>query len=112
MNTSKECRFTCNATNKMPIGWNVISNCYTPPDHVQGNSFDAHYIGMLYRHLGSEGSLGDIGDNQNDNNNAFHGTSYMSDQNYTGYTDKIYRMSGCIGSAQGDKIYTSSSTLN
>ncbi len=112
MNTSKECRFTCNATNKMPIGWNVISNCYTPPDHVQGNSFDAHYIGMLYRHLGSEGTLGNIGDNQNDNNNSFHGTSYMSDQNYNGYTDKIYRMSGCIGTALGDNIFTNSSTLN
>lgn len=95
----------CNHITKTRYGFLAIGDCGTKYDQVKGNTFKNHVYGMLYRHLGAEGSLGSMGNATNDNNNSF---SFTTTPYAGGY--KVYRLSGCQ-TPSGDVIYTNSGTL-
>lgn len=59
----------CNHVNSALYGYLIEGNCQTGVDQVKTNDFSGHQYDMLFRHLGTEGTLGDIGDNLHDNKN-------------------------------------------
>ncbi|QLH45858.1 MAG: hypothetical protein HWD58_09655 [Bacteroidota bacterium] len=65
----------CNMVSGSRFGLVAINNCGTNPLAIQGNIVYNSVLGWLMRHLGDEGTLGDVGDNANDNNNQFTGVT-------------------------------------
>lgn len=78
INNSHDQKIICNQINNTRFGMMAISNCTTAPTSIKGNIQNNHLLGWVFRHLGTEGTFGDVGDNANDNNNLFIGTGYAS----------------------------------
>jgi hypothetical protein len=73
---SRDVGLNCNETHKTRYGFYVVGDCsHADPLTVSGNVFDYHASGILFNHLGSEGTLGNIGDLNHDNNNQFTNSS-------------------------------------
>jgi hypothetical protein len=103
--------FECNSFDKLRHGMQVVSDCNLYANtNFRGNLFNPsfsasprHEIGILFRHLGSEGTFGDIGDLNNDNNNTFGPLSA-----YAG-NFKVYKLCNL---PTNDNIYTNPNVLN
>jgi hypothetical protein len=73
---SRDIALNCNETHKTRYGFYVVGDCsHADPLAVNGNVFDYHSSGMHFRHLGSEGTFGQIGDVNHDNNNQFNSSA-------------------------------------
>jgi hypothetical protein len=104
ISNSKNQTMSCNTIQKTRFGILAISENPTSPTAVSGNHLSNHVMGWVFRHLGSDGTFGDVGDNNNDNNNTFGGS---------GYVKQVFRF--CINPIpvnNAEKIYTNSTTLS
>jgi len=61
MEESPELNLHCNNVDNFKAGFDVLGKCITGATRVTKNNFYDHEFPMLFRHLGNEGSLGDIG---------------------------------------------------
>ncbi|MBS1774839.1 MAG: T9SS type A sorting domain-containing protein [Bacteroidetes bacterium] len=107
MSDSRNMEVSCNNISLAKYGFQVIGNCATGNRKVWSNTFSNHINGWLLRHLGNPGTLGDVGDPPNDNNNQFMGTVFAL-QN--GFLMKVYTVSNCV-LPTNYKIFTSNGTL-
>ena len=112
LNKSIGLHLYCNTISSTRYGILAVSNCTTAPTEVMGNAFDGQLYGILFRHLGSEGTLGNpiglqpsISQNGFDPNNTFAGSNYIAGK-------RLFKMSVCIGAPPQENYYTSPLTLN
>jgi hypothetical protein len=90
-------RLHCNLMDNTRFGITGISECLTTNDAVKGNIMNGQIHGMLFRYLGTDGTFGDIGTVNNDNNNQFTGANFVKKvfkfcedpQGYAIYTDPL-----------------------
>jgi len=111
MNKSPKLLLHCNQISNTKYGFQTIGDCSTGPTEVIGNQFKNHRYGMLFRHLGQEGSLGNpiglpatSGSSGYDPNNTFAGSGYNSG-------NRLFKLSVC-GLSFSEKYYTSPLTLS
>jgi hypothetical protein len=92
----------CNHMDNTNDGFRIESDCSTAPDLVFMNEFHDHVVPMLFMHLGTEGTLGDIGSPANNTNNTF--SQGNDPQNWPaphnslgqfGNPVKLYRVTNC-----------------
>lgn len=103
LNKSQNHTLNCNSIAKTRFGILAVGDCSTTPTATNGNHLYNHVMGWTFRHLGVDGTFGDVGDNATNNNNTFGGT---------GYASKVFRF--CINPIMSnpEKIYTdTTSTL-
>ncbi len=93
INNSDKPRVECNIADRTRFGISAISECLTDTDGVKGNTVNEQVLGWVFRHLGTEGTFGNVGTLQYDNHNLWTGNT----QQYKvfkfcedGLTDKIY----------------------
>ncbi|MEZ5045907.1 MAG: T9SS type A sorting domain-containing protein [Chitinophagaceae bacterium] len=126
VNKSSNVHFICNSFNKLREGMYVVGDC-SPPissntsssalEGFKGNMFNPQNqtstnmnLGIMFRHLGSSGTLGQIGDLNADNHNTFGPLSAYGFSTGTG-NKKIYSM--CGGNLQQySYIYTNPNQLS
>ncbi|MBU3675668.1 MAG: T9SS type A sorting domain-containing protein [Chitinophagaceae bacterium] len=102
--------YACNTMDKTRYGMYVVGNNATgSPYHVLGNQFNPtfsnqakHHVGLVFRHLATEATFGNIGDLQHDNHNTFGPLSA-----YTGG----YKVFKFCSSQLPDQIFTNPLTL-
>lgn len=61
----------CNHMDNTNDGFRILGDCNTGADKVAKNDFHDHVVPMLFLHMGSEGTTGDIGTLANNNDNVF-----------------------------------------
>lgn len=99
---SRDIGLKCNETHKTRYGFYVVGDCsHADSLSVRGNLFDYHVSGMLFNHLGSEGTFGNIGNLNHDNNNQFSNSSQAIGNTYL---REIFRITNSF--LFQDKIYT------
>jgi hypothetical protein len=99
LNNSKQFAISCNTMNNTRFGLLGISNCETDNKLVQGNLMHKQILGWAFRHLGDEGTLGQVGKPDRDNNNRF--TNNLT-------SNKVFKF---CESSQGFKIFTDQLSL-
>jgi len=103
----RDIALNCNETHKTRYGFYVVGDCsHADPLAVNGNVFDYHSSGMHFRHLDSEGTFGQIGDLNHDNNNQFNSSAIAFGSTQL---KEIWRVTN---SFFNDKIYTMQLTQN
>jgi hypothetical protein len=98
-NNSWDLQIGCNLVSKTRFGVQAISNCQTDSTAVKGNIMHQQLLGWAFRHLGTEGTFGDVGDTVNDNHNTFPNTGLF----------KVFKF---CDSSQAYKIFTHPNTLD
>lgn len=75
INSSKDMALGCNLVDNARFGIMAWNNCQTDSLNIKGNTIYQTTLGWVFRHLGDEGTFGNVGGNSNDNNNRFTGTT-------------------------------------
>lgn len=110
---SKQLQINCNDIRNCSEGITVIGDCHTNNDQfITRNRFHNHNFPMLFRHLGGEGSFGNIGNSGYDcaNNFTYQPPQGMPGQVFNVNGWKVTRMS-LVASILFDEIRTSNSLL-
>ena len=107
---SQKMGISCNHDTNTKYGWYVTGNCITGTSQVVNNDFYNHGYGILYRHLGVNGTFGNVGTPLFDANNIFKGIYATYLKKNINYYIKMYRLSIC-NTASADRFYTSNGTL-
>lgn len=108
---SRDIGLKCNETHKTRYGFYVVGDCsHADPLTVKGNLFDYHVSGMLFNHLGSEGTFGHIGDGNHDNNNQFTNSSQPIGNTYLREIFRITNSNSFLGQIFTLQILQSQST--
>ncbi|MBK9482302.1 MAG: hypothetical protein IPO02_10075 [Bacteroidetes bacterium] len=94
INNSNKPRVECNIAERTRFGIQAISQCPTDTDGVKGNAVHEQVIGWTFRHLGTEGTFGNVGTLQSDNHNLWTGNG------------QLYKVFKFCDSSQPFKIYT------
>jgi hypothetical protein len=92
-------RVECNIAERTRFGIQAISQCPTDTDGVKGNTVHEQVLGWTFRHLGTEGTFGNIGTVQYDNHNLWTGNG------------QLYKVFKFCDSSQSFKIYTNPNFL-
>lgn len=108
--TSQKLTLSCNHDSVIKYGWYVTGNCVTSNTLVSNNDFYNHGYGILYRHMGVNGTFSNVGAPLYDANNIFKGSYSTYLKNGVFYNAKMYRLSIC-STASTDRFYTSNGTL-
>ncbi|MBK8330492.1 MAG: hypothetical protein IPL09_13750 [Bacteroidetes bacterium] len=101
INNSTQQALHCNHISHTRFGVIAQGACLTADDKIKGNVMFDHRLGWVFRHLGGEGTFGDVGTSNKDNANIFAG-------NYFG-NNKVFKF---CEDPLGDRIYTSSNTID
>ena len=102
VSNSQNQQLNCNHIQNTRFGVLAQSECLTTADGIKGNTMNNHVLGWVFRHLGTEGTFGNVGTLNDDNNNVFAGSGY----NING---KIFKF---CDSLQYYTIYTNNLTSN
>jgi len=100
INNSNKPRVECNIAERTRFGIQAISQCPTDTDGVKGNAVHEQVIGWTFRHLGTEGTFGNVGTLQSDNHNLWTGNG------------QLYKVFKFCDSSQPFKIYTNINFLD
>jgi hypothetical protein len=100
LNASTDCLIECNETFSTRRALRVYSNCSTGIDQVRGNTFDTHGYAMEFNDLGTQGTLGQIGEPNYDCRNYFFNAALFPPNTYgiyrfasiTPFVDNIFTM--------------------
>jgi parallel beta-helix repeat protein len=106
--SSQQLQFECNHINHTRNGWWVQDDCNTGNASILNNDWNHHYFGILYTPLGSDGTLGDMGDPNTDYNFTFNG-NYDNLSNQAD-ADRLYRIVSGNNNTPQPVIYTNNIT--
>jgi hypothetical protein len=95
---SPNLRYECNHIQNTKYGWWLQDNCTTHAIDLVNNDWNHHYYGMLFTPMWTDGTLGDMGDGNDDYNFNFDGN--YDNANYDNINDfvnnpapdKMYRL--------------------
>jgi hypothetical protein len=99
INNCSKPRVECNIADRTRFGISAISECLTDTDGVKGNTVNEQVLGWAFRHLGTEGTFGDVGTLYSDNHNLWTGNT------------QLYKVFKFCDSLQSYRIFTNPNFL-